>query len=852
VPQAGASGQDTMLTLTWVPTDTAATDPAGYVVLGRDAWGIGASVASPAELTGTETAVLLPVSDLIGEAGDDETPQAVHATAARALELIQHWLTDDRLAGVPLILLTRDAVTGGDLAAAAVWGLVRSAQSEHPGRLILADLQGTSTGPLPIAQLLAAHDEGQFVIRDGIVHIGRFARVPAVSGAPAAWDPDGTVLITGGTGGIGALLARHLVTARDARHLVLASRRGPDAAGAARLRDELTAAGATITVTTCDVADPDAVSALVASIPARHPLTAVIHAAGVLDDGVLTSLTPARLDAVLAPKADAAWHLHDATKGIDLAAFILFSSVAGIMGSPGQGSYAAGNLVLDALAARRAAQGLPAQSLAWPAWDLSGGMAGTASDTTARRIAGTAGQALSTGQALALFDAAVATGESFLVPQGRPADRGRTPDVVPPLFRGLVKGTRRQAAGTADAADQATLNQRLTAMDPQQRDQALLDLVYAESASVLGMSSIAEHDRTKEFMELGFDSLTSVELRNRLAEVTGLQLPPTLVFDTRTPAALAGRLRGEMFAATGPADTVAQPETDSLESMFLDALAAGKSSEIKDMIKAVAAIRPSVEATAELPDLPWSVTLAEGSAEPPLICVSTPTANAGPQQYAALAAHWRGVRNVSVLPLLGFTPGEHLPANPEVAVKSIAESALRAADGRPFVLLGHSSGGSLAYTTAGIMETTWGITPAAVVMLDTLSFSHAEDEGIDFSQMMRINFARTESIPFRLTNSRLSAMGRWVSLLQTMKITPTSAPVLLVRSTKPLFEGQFEPGEDPRPPVVETATVRLVDANHVSLAREDSAATAEIVEQWLRAEIVPGVMGASQPARTGG
>src|SRR5262249_34254874 len=159
--------------------------------------------------------------------GDEQTPQTVHATTARALELIQHWLTDDRLVGVPLILLTRDAVTGGDLAGAAVWGLVRSAQSEHPGRLILAHLQGTAPGTLPVGQLLAARDEGQFVIRDGIIHVGRFARVPAASGDPVVWDPDGTVVITGGTGGIGALLARHLVTARGARHLLLASRRGP-------------------------------------------------------------------------------------------------------------------------------------------------------------------------------------------------------------------------------------------------------------------------------------------------------------------------------------------------------------------------------------------------------------------------------------------------------------------------------------------------------------------------------------------------------------------------------------------------------------------------------------------------
>ena len=859
---ADGTGQGALLKLDWIPlaetepaadADASLAVPAGCVVLGRDRWGIGASAASADELTGAETAVLLPVSDLLGETGADQTPRSPHAKAARALELVQRWLADTRLAGVPLIVLTEDAVTGGDLAAAAVWGMVRSAQSEHPNRFILADLQGERSGPPPVARLLAARDEDQFVLRDGELRVGRFARTTAASEETPTpeWDENGTVLITGGTGGIGALLARHLVTARGVKHLHLASRRGPDGPGVAELRDELAEAGATVAVSACDVSDPDAVSALVASIPAAHPLTAVIHAAGVLDDGVLTSLTPDRLGAVLAPKADGAWHLHEATKGLDLAAFIMFSSIAGIMGSPGQSGYAAANLVLDALAQRRSAHGLPGQSIAWPAWEIADGMAGQATEVT-RRLAATAGQSIGADQALALFDAATATGEAFLVPQGRPVGRGQPAGALPPLFRGLVKGVRRTAA-PAGEADAATLKQRLAAMDPEQQTQAVLELVYAESAAVLGMADVSEPDRGKQFMELGFDSLTSVELRNRLSTATGLQLPATLVFDAGTPTALADQLRAGLSTTGGPAQPVgAEPESDSLENMFLDALASGgKDGEIRTMIKAVAAIRPSVEVTAELPDLPWAVTLADGPARPPLICVSTPTANAGPQQYAALAAHWRGVRKVSALPLLGFTPGEHLPANAEVAVKSIAESALRAADGQPFVLMGHSSGGTLAYTAAGLMETTWGIRPEAVVMLDTLSLTHSHDEGIDFTQMMRVNFARTSSIPFRLTNSRLSAMGRWAALLQTMTFTPTTAPVLLVRSTKPLFEGQFEPGHNPAPPVVGGAVVREVEANHVSLAREDSEATARIVEEWLKTEIAREPVGADSSAHTG-
>jgi pimeloyl-ACP methyl ester carboxylesterase len=269
--------------------------------------------------------------------------------------------------------------------------------------------------------------------------------------------------------------------------------------------------------------------------------------------------------------------------------------------------------------------------------------------------------------------------------------------------------------------------------------------------------------------------------------------------------------------------------------MFLDALSASKTLEVRAMLKAVAGLRPTFEMTAELEDLPWPVMLAEGPDRPRLICVSAPTANGGVHQYAALAAHFRSSRDVGALPLVGFASGERLPATPEAAARSIVESALRAADGHPFVLLGHSSGGSLAYAAAGVMESTWGIIPAAVIMLDTLSFRHGDDEGVDYTEMMRINFARVDESPVRLTNSRLSAMGRWMVLLNALEVAPTSAPVLLVRCTKPLFEGQVTPGhEQDREPLLEAATVRLVDADHLSLAQADSAATAEIIDEWLK------------------
>jgi polyketide synthase 7/polyketide synthase 12 len=382
---------------------------------------------------------------------------------------------------------------------------------------------------------------------------------------PREFDPAGTVLITGGTGTLGATLARHLVAARGVRRLVLAGRRGPAAEGAARLHAELTELGAQVRIVACDAADRSALASLLASIPDEAPLTAVLHAALVLDDGVLTSLTPERLDAVLRPKIDAAVNLHELTRDLDLAAFVLFSSGAGVLGSAGQGGYAAANAFLDAFAEWRRARGLPAVSLAWGLWaqSMSDGALAHLGEVDRRRMARGGVVGLSAEEGVALFDTAMQAPHSVVLPMKLDFAALRTQAAdgsVQPVLRRLIRQARPAAQAGAGAR---ALVERLAGLGAADQEQILLDLVRREAAAVLGHSSAATVRPETAFKDTGFDSLTSVELRNRLANRSGARLPATLTFDNPTPAALAGYLRSVLFpdAAerdTGPAATEEQ------------------------------------------------------------------------------------------------------------------------------------------------------------------------------------------------------------------------------------------------------------------------------------------------------
>jgi acyl transferase domain-containing protein/acyl carrier protein len=486
------------------------------------------------------------------------SPADTHRATAETLAAVREWLADDRNDDDRLIVCTRDAVgcaADDDVAnpaGAAVWGLLRSAQSENPGRIVLVDHDDTPES-LRVLATVAGAGEPQLALRAGAIYVPRLVRAGPPDTAPARLDPDGTVLITGGTGTLGTLLARHLVDRHDMRHLLLAGRRGPDAPGATELAAELTARGAAVTVAACDTADPAALAALLAAVPPEHPLTAVVHAAGTLDDATLGSLTPERLAGVLRPKVDAAWHLHEQTRDLPLAAFVLFSSISGAVGSGGQANYAAANTYLDALAQHRRAHGLPAVSLGWGLWADESGMTGDLDAADRARMSRNGVVAMPADEALALFDAALAYRAPYLVPARldlRVLGSHAAVGVLPAILRELV---RVQAVGPATGG--AALTRRLAGRSAAERQGILLELIRGHVAAVLGHSSPDRIDPHRAFQELGFDSLTAVELRNRLITATGLRLPATTIFDYPNADGLAALLRErltEPTAESGP------------------------------------------------------------------------------------------------------------------------------------------------------------------------------------------------------------------------------------------------------------------------------------------------------------
>ena len=489
---------------------------------------------------------------------DLDPPAAAAALCERVLAELQGAIAEE---GAPtrVAFLTTGAVAARegespDPAAASVWGMVGSAQAEHPDRFVLLDSDGSEASGAALSAALAIEDEPQIALRDGVVHVPRLAPAPAPAGETELLGPEGTVLITGGTGALGALFARHLVAEHGVRHLVLTSRRGPDAHGAGELQAELSELGAEVQVVSADVAERPELERLLAAIPAERPPSVVLHCAGTTDDGLIDSLDRERLATTMAPKSTAAWHLHELTKGIEGCQLILFSSIAGTFQSPGQGNYAAANAFLDALARSRRAEGLAGISFAWGLWAARGGSEdGVPIEVDLTRVSRGGIAEMSSEVGLGLFDRGHALGSPALVAAQldlatlRAMSREQSP---PALLRGLVRAPARRAG-----KDFASLATRLAAVPESEREDLAVELVRSHVAALLGHSSAEAVDPDAAFKDLGFDSLVAVELRNRLAQATGLRLSASLVFDYPTATAVGGFLRSQVEGTETPADT---------------------------------------------------------------------------------------------------------------------------------------------------------------------------------------------------------------------------------------------------------------------------------------------------------
>jgi acyl transferase domain-containing protein/acyl carrier protein len=610
------AGQDSLYELEWVelPRSSPNGSRPGMAVLGpRDGFDVvlqAAEAESYPDLAALEGAIgsglrvpeivlveagawLESQVDVAGMASDDAPGLAsrVHRSTRCLLELLQQWIASERLVEARLVLVSDHAVAVAEgeepnLTQAALVGLMRSAQSEHPERFSLVDLDGSDASIGSLHDALSVQ-EPEIAIRQGALRAPRLARLKiAEDDSPEVLDPTGTVMITGGTGGLGALLARHMAADLGVERLLLVSRSGLQADGAKDLQDSLQELGCEVRIAACDIADRAELEKLIDSIPGEHPLTMVVHAAGTLDDGLIESLDGERLSRVLTPKVDAAVNLHELTERLGLRELVLFSSIAGSFGNPGQANYAAANAFLDALAAYRRAKGLPCISLAWSAWDQTSGMTGALSDADRTRFERLGIVPLSEEQGLELFDLARGQDEPLLLPARLNMEALRAQakaGLLPTVLRGLVRVPTRQASDTEGA-----LERRLAEAPESEWDDIVAELVRDHVAAVLGHASAGAVDPSQPFKDLGFDSLAAVELKNRLSQATAMKLPATLVFDYPTPIAVAEYVRSKVAGAVAPPPAEVDEQLDRLEvTLALIAGEDGEQARIKDRLRSL-------------------------------------------------------------------------------------------------------------------------------------------------------------------------------------------------------------------------------------------------------------------------
>lgn len=730
----------------------------------------------------------------------------------------------DRALSAPLWCVTQGAVaaTTGEspsVAGAHLWGFGRVAALELPkgwGGLVDMPAEPDDRDWDLLGRTLAGAED-QVAIRSGVAQARRLVPAPAAP-TESSWRPRGTVLVTGGTGALGAHTSRWLAR-NGATHLVLASRRGEDAPGAAALRADLVALGASVTLAACDIADRAAVADLLAGIPTDAPLTAVFHAAGVPQVSPLTETSPELFAEVCDGKVAGAVNLHDLTGELD--AFVTFASGAGVWGSGGQCAYAAANAALDALAEHRRALGLPATSVAWGVWAGAGMGEGAGEEYLRRRgVRSMAPETALTalGHILDADETGVTVSDTNWARFGSGFAAARPAPLLaelPTQDTGPTNAVLGQPEPPAPRVP-ATLDQA-----------ALLTLVRTETAAVLGHDGSDDIPVDAEFATLGFDSLAAVQLRRRLVTSTGLDLPASVVFDHNTPDTLATHLH-RIHAKES--DTPAGPAAASaLVDMYRQAVGDGRASEAVAVLGAVATFRPSFSSPAELNgQRPTPVSLRSGAGGPSLICCAGTAVTSGPREFAAFAAALAGRRDVAVLPQTGFQPGEPLPAGLDVLLEAQADAVLAHTAGNGFVLVGHSAGANMAHALALRLEDR-GTGPAALVLIDI--YEPAEPGAMGVWREELLAWATERSVE-PVNDTRLTAMGAYHRMLLNWRPQPTEAPVLHLYAGEPMGAWP-NPHQDWRSRWVGAHTSTEVPGTHLSMMTEHAANTAATVHRWL-------------------
>ena len=753
---------------------------------------------------------------------EGQLPQSGRSAVEWVLEQLHQLLQHD----IPVAVVTRQVWSLDDrdelvnMTGAGVWGLVRAAQAEYPGRIVLVDV-GRETDLSRVAGVLGGQ-QPEVAIRERM-------SFPRLRPLPRNKQVDrplgvGTVLFTGGTGGVGGLLALHAVERLGVSSVVLASRSGSQAAHCAELVRKLESLGARVQVVRCDVAHREQVMRLIEGI---QDLSAVVHCAGDSANGLVADLGIADIGAAWQAKADGAWWLHEATFGKDLEAFVLVSSAGGQLLPAGQGAYAAANTWLDILASYRQKMGLPGIAIAYGLWDVPTGLSSRLTEQDKKRIAHKGFPALSLDEVLAMTDVALASDEA-MVTVAR-LDRSRLHGLdVPALVRDSVTGRL-----SVDENSQAL----------QLGEWDALDLVRRTVAEVLGHPAEVL-DMDLGALEQGIDSLGAVDIRNRLRERSGVDLSPTIAFDAgslREIAELleAGRLTNDGVAVAGAASepaghtmTSASFAEPSVHDLFAQALREGRTEEGMALLRSIAALRPKFGEGARiaLPVLRYPVN-GQGSGFD-LICVSTPTVAGGVHQFAQMARHLDA--SVVALPVPGFRSSEDLPDCFAAAIGVLADAVASAADAsRSYVLLGFSSGGLLAHAVAAELERRAKLSqesgPAGLVLLDTYQLAHQVNDAI-FNQMA-VALDNKAATMGAFSSGELSAMGHFVSLLRDFAPAKIESPVLFVQAND-WFRKEEPPIADWRPSWEAAKVVRL-PGSHFTLIEGDAASTAAAINNWI-------------------